>query len=228
MPNGSALQTDVADLVQVYDTTVSAENTRCLRMGSVAQREIASEIVTVDEDWLLRSQTFPTVASRYPNRYSLPSDFWNFRYLERVLDATTGSVERIHPIQHIPDKELTDDRFYTDASAVSSSGVPDGYLLGDDFIEIHPISDAVYTLRIWYEKTLADLASGTAVDLPYPLYQALVYKTAVHMLVYTNQSFADMEALYRGALARGVSAIHQRSDDGPRLIQYTEAQGEYV
>lgn len=228
MPDGSDLQTDVADLVNAYDTTVSAENTRLLRMASVAQRDIVSEILTVDEDWLLRSQTFPTVASRYPNRYSLPSDFVNFRYLERVLDATTGSVERIHPIQHIPDKELTDDRFYTDSSAVVSSGVPDGYLLGSDFIEIHPISDSVYTLRIWYEKSVADLAAGTDIDLPYPLYHALVYAATVAMLRSTNQPYGDEEGKYNRALARGISAIHQRSDDGPRTVHYTQHRGEYV
>jgi hypothetical protein len=81
---------------------------------------------------------------------------------------------------------------------------------------------------MWYEKSLADLAAGNDVDLPYPLYQALVYKTAIHMLVHTNQPFSDMEALYRAALARGVAAIHQRSDDGPRTVHYTSLPGEYI
>lgn len=228
MPTGTELQADVADLVQVYDTNVAAENTRCLRMGSVAQREIAAEVVAIDEDWLLRSQTFPTVADRYPNRYSLPSDFWNFRYLERVVDATTGSVDRIPPIQHIPDKEFSSDRFRTDASAVAATGPPEGYLLGDDFIEIKPISDAVYTCRIWYEKTLADLEAANDIELPYPMYQALVYKTAIHMLVYTNQPFGDMERLYQQALVRAVGSLHQRADDGPRVVQYVSERGEYV
>jgi len=231
MATGTTLRADVADLVMRFDNSVSAQQDIVMRLASVAQREIVSELISIDDDFLTATATFALVANRSPNRYDYPDDFQNFRYLERVIDESTGSYERIWPIHHISDKEFTYDDEFAGVLVTSSSatGRPLAYLLGDDFIQIEPISDAAYTCRIWYQKSLADITTEGTIAIPYALYNALVYKTCSKFLKRLNADSSDFEMMYEKALARGMGAVGQRHDDLPRTVNYVRNHPrEYV
>lgn len=229
---GSDLRTRLADLVPTYDNSVTAEQDRAMRHATLVQKDIENEIRGVAEDFFLVSATFTTVADRSPNRYSLPDDFGDIRYLERVIDESTGDYDRVPPLGNIADKDFAEfdhDLRYMIDSTGTGTGKPAGYLLGSDFLQIQPISDAAYTMRIWYEKQLAAIASETNSDLPDFMFNALVLGTAVREYLYRRLSdWQDIDAKYQEALARGLAAMEQRSDDSARFVRYLEHPSEYV
>ncbi len=229
MPTGSALTVDLARLMPEYDDSVAAEKTRALGHASVRQKEIAVEIRATDENYFLVSATFATVAARSPNRYSLPDDFGDMRHLERVLDDTVGSYKRIFPVGVLEHKDMSSQHVEVDDARVDTStatGTPQSYLLGGDFLQLRPISDDAYTLRIWYDKTLGDIAAGMAIGLPLAFYPVLLYGTAVEERLYRRDDPASFESRYEVALARALRGLEQRSDDGPRRVTYQDSPSE--
>ena len=230
MSTGNELLTRLGNLVNEYDNSVADEQTRALDHFNAEKEKLEAEISALGEDYLLSSSTFPTVAARSPNRYLLPADFKEIRYLERVLDDSTGDYERIWPIQHIGDKEYWRSEYITGMLTTSGTNRPDGYLLGSDFIQLEPISDAVYTLRLWYVRRYADItAADDELEIPHAVIEALILGTAIRERLYRRDSITDLKELYREARNRGLSNLQVRRQDGPVLINYISAvDGEYV
>ena len=143
-------------------TNSGDEATRALDHLNAEREQVEGDLSARHPDYLLRSQTFSTSAGRSPNRYSLPADIQKVRYLERVVSDSTADYERLWPVQQLTEKG--DATFDAGGSTVmisgSSTGPPLCYLLGDDFWQIFPISDAVYTLRVWYAKRYADITAS--------------------------------------------------------------------
>jgi hypothetical protein len=230
VPTGSELSTDLERLLPEYSDSVSAEKTRALGHASVRLKEIAAEIRSLDENFFLVSSTFPTVASRSPNRYSLPDDFGDIRWLERVVSESGGTYERVYPVGSMEHKDgrpthTESDSYLVDSSA--ATGKPASYLLGGDFLQLYPIGDSTYSCRLWYDKTLADVAASVAIPLPLPFYPAILYGTAVEERLYRRDDTLDMEMRYERALSRALRSLEQRQDDGPRRVVYQEHPDEY-
>ena len=228
---GTEFLTALADILPEYTNGTAAEDARAIRHANIVQDELEAEIEAINEDYFLVSATFPTVADQ--NRYSQPDDIAKTRYLEVVLDDTTDTTVRLLPLFGIDDKEFYQstyhNHFFPGVISADATGQPTYYLLGGDFVELRAIPDAVYTIRFWYLKTLTAVAdSSTTIELPDVLLQPLIYGTAIREKIYRGHNVAELQALFDQKLARGLSALTFRHQDGPFTTRYTDHPSDYV
>lgn len=227
MAAGNDLIARVIDLVpEMGDNTgtlSAAEESRLLRNFNAELDKVIGALASIGEDYQLASSTFDTVANRSPNRYGLPADFKDIRYLEIILDDAAGAYERIPPIPHIADKDWSLTYVWPDLIINGAQGRPAGYLLGSDFIQIEPICDDIYPMRIWYTfRYIPIVADDVEIRLPPELYDALVYGAAAREKEFRRE-MQDAQAFFMKAelfRSGGLSNLETRRDDGPQLIHY--------
>lgn len=218
--SGNDLLSRLADEVPEF-TNSGAEQTRALRRLNGSQRKVVAELNALGEDYLLTSATYSLTASTSPNRYSLPTDLFQPRYMERVVSEADADYERIWPVHHIYDKQFSIATWWGEIRFSLSPGEPIGYLLGGDFFDIYPISDDTYTVRFWYTKTLSDIAaSATALDLPDALFDPILWDSVVVFRMSLEKPIGEALSMYQTSLDRALANLSARAQDGARTVQY--------
>lgn len=227
MATGDDLLQRLADLIPEYSKGTSAEDNRALRHLNSVQELLAGDLRAIGEDYLLVSATFSTVADQ--KRYGLPTDFHAVRYMEYVETDATDDTKRIMPMSDIPDKEWAEGAYrrYLDAST-SSKGKPAYYLMAGDFIELRPIADDAYTVRMWYTQNLSAITAVSTIEIPEDLMDALVYGAAMRERIYRRDEITDVDRQFEKARQRGLDALETRYQDGPSRVTYTNEPAEYV
>ena len=229
MPTGNDLIQRVVDLCpEMGDDTgtlTAPESARLVRHLNAEQEKLSGEIAAIGEDYQLVSGTFNTTANRSPN-------FKDIRYLERIIDEAAGVYERVPPIDHLNDKDRDDVRVWLDLIIQGAPGRPVGYLLGSDFIQIEPICDADYPMRIWYTARYADIVADDTqlISFPAELYDALVLGAAYREKLF-RRIFEDAQAMLLNkeiALSQGLANLNTRQDDGPKFINYMDEWGPNI
>ncbi len=202
-------------------TNSGAEQTRMLAFFNSEKRILESMLANRPGRHLLKSKTFSTVADRSPNRYSRPADFQKVSYMERVISDTTGDYERILPVQHLSEKGAIirgEDRAPV-MIVTNNTGRPIGYLIGDDFIHLFPISDAVYTVRLWYLRRYADIAAtASELDIPEDFAEVLVQGGRFRLYKYLKQDTQRMFQEVLVAREQALQSVVHQVVDGPRVM----------
>ena len=234
-PTGSGLQQAVADLHPRVDISVTAQKDRLMRHGDIVLRQIMAEIVAISPHYRLDSVNFSTAANRVPNEYTITSggdiNITNFmggiQHLYRIITDATGDYVELFPFDQIRQQHEMVDPVSHDGSS-SSLGPPTNYLLTVDSLWLFPISDAVYTLRMWYSRAPAPIVTGDVVDVPESFYNALVYGVAREESLYRKEKEAnEFNTLYQSAMASAVATLIHR-DEAPQGINYRERRSAYV
>jgi hypothetical protein len=119
----------------------------------------------------------PTVASN--TQLTLPADFFKLAKAKVVVDRASASVARA-ALTYVPRIRFEDESTYDPFT----TGEPSHYtLIGMDQMFLWPIPDGVYTVRVFYEKGLADLASDSDIPgLPTRYHYTIVEGAAVRAL----------------------------------------------
>lgn len=199
-------------------TNSGAEQTRAVEHLNAEREQIEAELAARDADYLLKSSTFPTVADRSPNRYSLPTDLGKFRYVERVITESTADYARLLPVQILSEKEvsITGSNGFPVMISTGSTGPPQGYLLGLDFVQLFPISDAVHTIRIWYLGRYADIvADDTELDIPEVLNDSIVFGVRIRIHDYLHFPTGGFKAELAIKKEKAFQSLMSRVSDGP-------------
>lgn len=217
---GNEILAEIADLCQEF-TNSGAEQTRMLRWANAEQRILESQLSKLPGRHLLRSQTFSTVADRTPNRYSKPSDYQKAAFMEYVIADSTADYERLFPVQHISEKGISylDDDDYPVLISTNSQGKPQAYLVGGDFVQLFPISDAIYTIRIWYHKRFAAItASDTELDTPEDFADPIIEGCRYRLYKRLRQDTRDMLAELMTVREIALNSVSEQVVDGPRYM----------
>lgn len=233
MTTGNLLLTRCANRLIEYKNT-APEQARMLDHLNSERVDLEVAIETISEDYLLVTKDFDTVVSRSPNVYTIKTvgttpgdidadDFNKFRYMEVVVSDASSDYRRIQPFDHIAQKG---DRRYYDAfvlspGAVVNVGEPQRYLARDNEIQLFPVSDTVYTVRLWYVRHLPEIAATDDVlDFPPALEEALVWGSCKRERLFRRDTVGEFDSEYERARERGLVAIEDRIVDGPTQIQY--------
>ena len=138
--------------------------------------------------------------------------------------------ERVWPSPSLDMKDYHGRTRWWDVNAIVASGRPEAYMLfGPGEIELFPISDAIYSMRMWYTKTYAPVAAtDTEIEMPNPFNDVLVYGTVKRERLYRRDRVNDIEPEFAAAYGRAMANMQPRRDDGPHIVNYTEAYGEYI
>lgn len=236
MATGNELITRCQNRIIEFKAT-AAENTRMLDHLNSEREELEGDIESISEDYLLVTKDFNTVASRSPNTYTIKNvlntsadigaeDFNKPRYLERVVSDASSTYRRITHLDHIAEKQARRSGLFLGASATSSTGEPRTYLLRDNVINLFPVSDQVYALRLWYIRHLGDIvADAEELDFPRVLLEAMVWGACKRERIFRRDDPKDFIQEYEAARARGLIALEDRLVDGPSQIQYIADSG---
>ena len=239
MAIGTDLQAHVADLVPRIDTSVAAQANRLMRHGDIILRQITAEILGVNPYWRTDEIEWSTAADTSPNEYLFGTgnpiaidDFMGVQHLYRIISDSTGDYEELRPFDQLRQQhDMGDGREYGGMLTGTSSnkGRPTHYLVNVDSLQIFPISDAIYTMRLWYTKAPAAIAAATAIDVPIAMYQALVYGVAREEAVFRKEKeFNEFHAMYLSAMASGMATLAHQTE-GPRNINYVrDERGMYI
>ena len=241
MSTGNELLQSVVDLVpEIGDDTgtlSASEQDQVLRAINSEMRKLEGEIASLGEDYQLSTVDWVTVAGRSPNFYTIAAggdidiaDFKDIRYLEIIRDDAAGAYSRVLPITQLADKDNQEVTYWFDLIGNSGPGKPQGYFLRKtNEIQIEPISDAVYNMRMWYTAKYEDfVATDTVTVWPTELDDALIYGSVIRLKEFIRQ-FDDVQPLmvrYETARQRGLDSLQVRRDDAPHLInfqRYTES-----
>lgn len=219
--DGDALFTRMERVMPELRNAASAEKTRSISHLADAQEELVTEVNSLDADILLKSATVVTVADQ--RRYSLPSDYDGDRFAEYVRDDSTDDTIELDPLQYIADKDRyqnLDGSWLVTAS--TASGSPAGYLIFGEFLQIIPIPDAVYTVRMWYQPRQTAIAASVNTSLPQALWQSLVLKACIAERIYRHMEFTDLQFRLDRALALGMARLGDWHDHGARYVNYID------
>jgi hypothetical protein len=229
----------VGDRIIEYRAT-AGEKTRILGHLNAEREQIEGDIESVEPGYLLKYKDFSTVADRSPNLYTIrtvggvtadieANDFNKSAYLERVLDNDAGRFERVGRLQHIHEKDSGGNPYDFLAYMIpgtTGTGPPRGYYPMDNRILLTPISDAVYTMRLWYIKHYADIADDSdEIEFPRVLHEALIWGACIRERLFRRDTIGEFRDMYEAALARGLMGIVDQSIDGPDQINFIADAG---
>lgn len=208
-----------------------------MRHGDIILRQITAEIVAINPHYRLDATDFSTVANTVPNRYTISSggaiNITNFmggiQHLYRIITDSTGTYAELWPFDQIRQQHEMGDPILHPETSSSNLGPPTNYILTDDSLWLFPISDAAYSLRMWYSTAPTAIATSTAIEVPEAFYNALVYGVAREEAMMRKEKEADQfNGMYQSAMASAVATLIHR-DEAPRGINYVrDFRGAYV
>lgn len=234
MATGNQIVQRTVDLMpEIGDNTgtpSTAETDRLIRHANAEREKIEGDIASLGEDYELVSATFVTTPGVSPNRYSLPDDFKDIRYLERIIDDQQGRYLRIDPMTHLLDKASNDqNQFMYYPGTGGTPNAPQMYYVGGDFIQLFPISDDVYDMRLWYTfKYPVIAATDIELGIPDELIDTLVWGICVREKMFRRDDAMPFVVEREATRARGLDNLQVRTDDVPHTIAYVGEPGEYV
>lgn len=176
---------------------------------NLANQKVNVTISNMVEDFFTQSATFPTVSGT--KSYSLPTDFRFMRRLEHYNASDASDIIKLDEIR-FPRTEAGGEWGF------AASGKPEGYILRGSQIDLYPIPDAAYPLRIYYDYRKSDLTADG--DIPSSLtdfHDMLVLWTVILALLKNNEGSDEFKTMYAFREKDLISTLQKRK--GPENIE---------
>lgn len=209
---------DIRSLTRTYLDEASAgfwSDAELNSLINVANQKLNATVAGVYEDAFTQSVTFNTVANT--KSYALPTDFRVLRRLELYDTADPHVISKFDEL-HFPRIEGTHEWPF------GGFGEPRRYVLRGNQFDLYPIPDAVYPLRMYYDRRLADLlVDGDIPASPAEFHDMLALYAAAQALVKAQDDPSTLLALYKLREADLIQSLQSRkSQDVERVEGYME------
>ena len=182
---------------------------------NTANKKLNATIAALDEDFFTVSATFSTAATT--KSYSLPSDFRFMRRLERYNASDPNDIVKIDEIR-FPRTEMGNEWPF------GANGEPRRYVLRGNQIDLYPIPDAVYTLRIYYDQRQETFSDDSDTPTsPADFHEMIAIYAAILAKQKNNEDASVLATLYSDQEDLLISAIvGRKSADGQTVEGYLE------
>lgn len=200
---------ELQDEVLNYGFGSTAYRARAKRWLNEAQHAVARRVFIRD---LLTSTTVTTVSGT--SVYSLPTDFARLESL-----VYTANASPLHPVS-----------FQWLDTYTSASGTPSLYALDDLGINLYPTPDAVYSLKLRYQKDPADMSADADIPTLPAAHHDILTSYAVSR-AFRAEDDQERAASFMGDFERGLVelAADRRGElaDGPKQVpsMWTQRHG---
>lgn len=138
----------------------------------------------------------------------------NFLKLSKARIVTKGATPLTRTkLKYIPYTQSEDE----EPKAIISGEPYQFTLVGTDFMILYPIPDAVYTVRLNYEKSPVDLAGdGDVPDIPVRYHYTLVEGAAVRALQAESEEdrAATTRGIFEDSIDRHITKLGGKRQDG--------------
>ena len=172
-----------------------------------ANDRVNALIQSLDEDYFTKSSTFSTVANA--KSYGLPSDFVTFRRLEHYSTTDASDIEKIDVIVF----PRTEAQGYWPTTTTQR---PARAILRGSQLDLMPIPDAVYTLRLYYEYAPPALTSdGISPASPADYHDMLGLWAAILARQKSEDDVSTLGQLYKAREADLIAVMERRRAADP-------------
>lgn len=169
---------------------------------NVSNQKLNTLVAALKEDYFTTSVTFPTVSGT--KSYTLPTDFRALRRIEHYNASDPGDIQKISK-WHFPNSELGDDWPFT------ASGRPTQYIIRGTQLDLYPIPDAVYTLRLYYDQRKANLTGDAEIpSSPLDFHDMIALDVAVLARQKNQEDASDLRVLYNERRDELITAFADR------------------
>lgn len=156
---------------------------------NIAHRKLNATISATKEDFFVVSATFQTVAAQ--KSYALPSDFRQMLRLEIFDPNDPHAIVKLDEMDFPRIEDEGDWPF-------SENGRPVRYVIRGSQMDLYPIPDQVYNLRIYYDQRQTDLNLDTDVPAsPVEFHDMLAIWAAILAFQKQQESTLELAALYK-------------------------------
>lgn len=183
---------------------------------NTANKKLNATIAALDEDFFTVSATFSTAAAT--KSYFLPSDFRFMRRLERYNASDPNDIVKLDEIR-FPRTEMGGEWPF------GANGEPRRYVLRGNQVDLYPIPDAVYTLRIYYDQRQEVFSSDSDTPTsPADFHEMIaMYAAILAKMKNPNEDSSTLATLYSDMEDLLISTIvGRKSADGQTVIGYLE------
>ncbi len=186
---------------------------------NIGNQKVNRKIAALDEDFFTVSQTFPTVANT--KSYTLPVAFRGMVRLEHYNAADASDIDKIDSLP-FPRSEGSG------AWPFSQPGKPRRYILRDDQIDLWPIPDAVYTLRMYFDNRQNDFSADADVpSSPLDFHELIALWTTILALPANHEGSDEYKTLYANGEIDLIESISGRKTRDPQTVEgYLEGWSE--
>ncbi len=177
------------------------------------QREVRKEILQVDESFFEECQSYTVVPDTDSYEFTLPTDFLKVRVAERIVagEVPVPATWTVFSQRHQWEPtywEVTTGRVVR----------PVCYLRNNRLGVVKP--DSSFTLRVFYDKRLADLTQETDVsELPEEFHKLVVLQAAKEMLAAEDRVFG-LQDEYNRQMLNIPLVLSSRQKQEPRYVRY--------
>lgn len=159
-----------------------AELNNCI---DIADRKLNAALVTLNSDYFTKSVTFSTVADT--KSYALPTDLVAIRRLEHYSTTDNSEVTQI-PQGDFPEIERKGYYPYAD------TGKPIRYIVVGTNFYLLPVSDAAYTMRLYYEYSPSALSGDSSTpSSPSDFHDMIAYWASALALPKNGEDNSEMK-----------------------------------
>ena len=178
---------------------------------NMANQRVNSIIAASRSDFFTVSATFNTISGT--KSYAWPTDC---KYIRRIEVYDTSDPSNILKLDEMkfPRTEAVG------SWDISYPGQPRMYISRGGQIDLYPIPDSVYPLRIYYEPRQSDLATDSDSPLsPVDFHDMLVYWTCVLAMLQNSESGDEFAGLFNLRKNELLESLFSSGSDDPKTVE---------
>lgn len=178
---------------------------------NLANQKVNSIIASTRSDFFTTSATFSTIANT--KSYSLPTDCRFIRRMEIYNTSDASDITKLDELR-FPRTEAGGDWPFTTADQ------PQRYIVRGSQFDLHPIPNAVYPMRIYYDMRKDDLAlDATEPSSPSDFHDMIVYWASALACVKNKEKFDEYAALFESRKQELIQTLLRRGSDEPMFVE---------
>jgi hypothetical protein len=181
----------------------------------VANQKVNATIANLQEDFFITSATFSTTSGT--KSYALPSDF---RFIRRLEHYSTSDPNDIVKVDEMPFPRTEGQHEWPWAS----NGKPTNYVIRGSQLDIYPIPDDAYPMRLYYDARQSDLNQDSdSPTSPIEFHDMIALWAAILGLVKNAEPSTELQMLYKVRENDLVETfVHRNSGEDDRVEGFLE------
>lgn len=178
---------------------------------NMAMQRVYSIISAIREDYFTVSATYSTVAGQ--KSYTLPLDCRYIRRMEIFDSSDDNFIIKLDELKWPRMESNGDWLFYQDAQ-------PKRYVMIGQHFDLYPIPDGIYTIRMYYDARLNDMAADTDIpSVPVDFHDMIVFFACALAKKQNEEDDGGYIAFFNIRKAELIQLATRRGGDDPRAVE---------
>lgn len=210
-------RSEIRSLVRIWLDEASAgfwSDAELNTLINLSNQRVNSIISALHEDYFTASSTFSTISGT--KSYNLPTDFRFMRRLEHYSSTDASDIVKLEEIKFPRIESYAVWPF-------SASGKPVRYVIRGKQMDLYPVADAVYTMRIYYDVRQDDLSTDTGTTgtplSPVDFHDMIAVDAAIKALMKNHEPAEELRIMWAERKQELVNTLGSYKGDDPEHVE---------